>query len=118
MTAGAYLAELKHETEPNTFRASHCHKNYNTFYADLTGYDVMHLCVIRETTVKTGARGMPGIWFEPQCSGYLALLLAYAHLINREPGYEAMQTPGTWNYSKSTESTVSKQTSMLLVLRP
>ena len=29
---------------------------------------------------------MPGIQFEPQCSGYQALLLA---LINREPGYEA-----------------------------
>ena len=25
LPAGAYLAELKHETEPNTFRASHRH---------------------------------------------------------------------------------------------
>ena len=31
---------------------------------------------------ETGVRGMPGILFEPQCSGYQAL-------INREPGYEA-----------------------------
>ena len=36
-------------------------KNYNTFYADLTGYDVIHPCVLRENTVKTVARGMPGI---------------------------------------------------------
>ena len=51
-------------------RAIHTHakvlKSTITFYAALAGYDVIHLCVMRESTLKTGARGKPEIQFEPQ----------------------------------------------------
>ena len=68
-------------------------KNYNTFYADLTGYDVIHPCVIRESMVKTGARGMPGL----NCNAVdTRLSSSPTHLINREPEYEAK-----YNYSAS-----------------